>query len=281
MPRLSSFTSNKFYGFALSGGVISPVVQYLIVAGGGAGGSGFGGGGGAGGFLESTFNYVSGTTYNITVGPGGTFSETAFHNGSNSSIIGAAININAIGGGGGAISGTNAAYGPAQTGGSGGGGSGSGSNFNGGFGTGGQGFAGASTTLNTNGGGGGGAGAVGTKPNGGIGKTTTIISSALATSANVGQVSGGSVYFAGGGGGHVGGLGGLGGGKDAYGIGFNIATNNRGGGGSPEGPGGSGVVIIKITSGVLITSTTGTVVLDTSGGYKTYIFKTSGTITFS
>jgi hypothetical protein len=45
--------------------------------------------------------------------------------------------------------------------------------------------------------------------------------------------------------------------------------------------GGYGVVIIRYSSTYTIASgTTGSPTLDTSGGYNTYIFKSSGSITF-
>ena len=137
------------------------------------------------------------------------------------------------------------------------------------------------------GGGGGGAGGAGAYPtsngnatvfysngtastarggNGGSGKISTILPSAVATSLSVGQVSGSSAYFSGGGGGGMGadgaagGTGGLGGGANGTRVeatGNNGAANTGGGGGgsgfddigtslNPEGgDGGSGVVVIR------------------------------------
>lgn len=112
------------------------------------------------------------------------------------------------------------------------------------------------------GGGGGGAGAVGDNAggsptvggDGGIGLTTTIISTSEATTYSVGEVSGGSVYFAGGGAGcgyitsYGSGVGGLGGGGD--GLGYTSGSNppnqntngaaNTGGGGGAFDNGGAG-----------------------------------------
>lgn len=89
---------------------------------------------------------------------------------------------------------------------------------------------------------------------GGAGKASSFVSAAAATSLGVGQVSGGSAYFAGGGGGQgnfdyapawsgatggmsyqLGGGAGLGGGS----------TANTGGGGNANGNGGSGVIVIR------------------------------------
>jgi hypothetical protein len=144
-------------------------------------------------------------------------------------------------------------------------------------------------------GGGGGAGAAGKRPSlsgveytssssfpdsngsdarggeGGIGKVSSFISSTIATNLGIGQNSGGSTYFAAGGGGGIGadgaagGLGGIGGGGNgtravATGGVAALASTGSGGGGSgyddispvagdtanpPGGPGGSGVVVIR------------------------------------
>ena len=143
-------------------------------------------------------------------------------------------------------------------------------------------------------GGGGGAGAAGKRPtvngseyfssyfsdgngsgtrggDGGIGKVSSIISDVVATALGIGQVSGGSAYFAAGGGGGMGadgvagGLGGTGGGGNgtraiASGGVAGLVSTGSGGGGSgfddispaagdvanpPGGAGGSGVVVIR------------------------------------
>jgi hypothetical protein len=94
--------------------------DYLVVAGGGGGAALQAGGGGAGGLLsgiQSSFDQ----TFTITVGSGGTGSPASgswtTRNGSASSIVGASVNISAIGGGAGG------SYGAAgSSGGSGGGG---------------------------------------------------------------------------------------------------------------------------------------------------------------
>ena len=83
-------------------------VNYLIVAGGAGGGAGGGngggGGGGAGGLLENSTTFISGTTYTITVGAGGSAvtDDNANHvggSGSNSVLSGTGITtVTSIGG---------------------------------------------------------------------------------------------------------------------------------------------------------------------------------------
>ena len=96
---------------------------------------------------------------------------------------------------------------------------------------------------------------------GGVGRVTTIIPHADASSASIGQVSSSTLYFAGGGGGSgysgfarsAGGLGGGGSGATAATDNAAAGTANSGGGGGgisyPVGhlskAGGSGVVIVK------------------------------------
>ena len=257
-------------------------VEVLVVAGGGGGGTHSGGGGGAGGLLYyglespktpngSAVSVVSGVSYTITVGAGGAggYADTTwappYHqnvgvNGVNSSIVGGAVSLTAIGGGGGGNPG-NGVVGVA--GGSGGGG---GRIYAGGAGTAGQGYAGSngfhyggSVTPQFPGAGGGGAGGTGTAGSntdggdGGVGLQYSI--------------SGTATYYAGGGGGNIqggsgsGGAGGNGGGGAGSaqhvggGYGFNATTNTGGGGGGTQyyatpatgryGNGGSGIVIIR------------------------------------
>ena len=74
-------------------GSVTPgiIVNYLVVAGGGSGGSAQSAGGGAGGLLTASgVNVISGVTYTITIGAGGTSVTTDVqgNNGSNSSISG-------------------------------------------------------------------------------------------------------------------------------------------------------------------------------------------------
>jgi hypothetical protein len=254
-------------------------VSYLVVAGGSAGGYYYGGGGGAGGFISSSATLSYGTTYTVTIGAGGTFNTTGHgaggngNNGSNS-VFGSFAT--AIGGGGGG-GGSNAAY-SGNAGGSGGGGGGSGT-ASGGAGTSGQGNAGgASAALLT--GAGGGAGAVGGAGggNGGVGLTTTLITTTQATTYAVGQVSGGSVYFAGGGGSSAG-TGGLGGGTAGTSGGASPANTGGGSGGDSFGAGGSGVVILSILTSNYSGVTTGSPTVVTNGANTVLIFTSSGSYT--
>ena len=124
---------------------------------------------------------------------------------------------------------------------------------------------------------------------GGIGKVSTIISSAVATALGIGQVSAGSAYFSGGGGGGIGadgaagGNGGTGGGGNGTkaissgGVAGTVSTGGGGGGSGfddispvagdvanpPGGAGGSGLVVIRyvppsptISSSATISGTT-------------------------
>ena len=252
----------------------------LIVGGGGGGGANRGGGGGGGGLIYETNQTMTGGTYNVTVGAGGSGAGTGpasnATQGGSSSIIGPSVSLTALGGGrGGSANG-----GHTRNGGSGGSGGGSaynsrGNNPTAGAGTSGQGNSGGRTgNLNTNDprntGGGGGAGAAGTggyspnmngsddygtDPNGGVGLQVDI--------------SGTNSYYAGGGGGSSGkgpeerqgyttanrGLGGNGGGGDGGAsnasphLGTDGIANTGGGGGGSSAytgaSGGSGVVIIR------------------------------------
>jgi hypothetical protein len=242
------------------------------------------------------------TLQNATIVDNSTNVYTITNSGSvtTSQTISPLATVVAYGGGGGS---TAAGTSPGGNGGSGGGGA----NYGAGAGTTGQGFFGYPDAF----GGGGGAGATGGAPggtaptsytggSGGIGATTTIITTAQATSATVGQVVGSSVYFAGGGGGSgdyrnrtggVGGSGGGGTGSNVQGAAGGSGTVNTGGGGagssfaSPSqgngGAGGSGVVILSYPATLpTAASTTGSPTIYTTGGYNTYIFKSSGSITF-
>ena len=235
-------------------------VDYLVVGGGAGGGWSRGGGGGAGGLLAGSTSLTA-QTYTITVGaggPGGTTTASTSQNG-NGSSIGSSVTVSGGGYGASSNSGTGGA------GGSGGGGAQSGA---GGTATASQGFAGGTGTT-VSGGGGGGASAVGgtggasAGGTGGAGVANTLLTSTIATTYSVGQVSGGSVYFAGGGGGGVdtgsgsgtfaGGIGG--GGAGGALTGSNVAGTaytGGGGGGGGRNPGefngaagGSGIVIIR------------------------------------
>ena len=290
-------------GFSESSPILA--TQALIVAGGG---SGNGAGGGAGGLLHYTaLNVFKNTTYTITVGAGGDRANNGplgwgGEHGGDSSIQAGATPITAIGGGGGAAgaytNGTNADSG--YIGGAGGSGGGGGNNaavtnvvMPGGSGIAGQGNAGGSRTAisGSPAAGGGGHAAAGGQA-GGAGTAISIINTTTATSASVGHVSGGLVYFAGGGGAGTynsglygsGGLGGGGVGRrivDGYDSSQNgLAHTGGGGGGGPASDGGSGVVIFRFPQSSSYQAT---------GSYSTYtestdsivIFKGAGTIKWS
>jgi len=281
-------------------------IDYLVVAGGGGGGNDVGGGGGAGGVIyQSGLNVTAGLPYTITVGAGGSGAGggVAGSVGANSVLSGPSITTKtAIGGGGGgswsAISGT--------TGGSGGGTASNltntvpgtaGQGYSGGQGGGGgsgNGYAGAS-----GGGGAGGAGGNGqdaitgaastTVGNGGIGLADGAVGNLL-TSATAGQLVSTTRYIAGGGGyssdnGTNYGAGGNGGGAAGNGVAGTPNTGGGGGGGGSlngglGGNGGSGIVIIRYASTESAANTTGSPTVTVTGGYRTYKFTGTGTITF-
>ena len=242
------------------GGTPPTSVDYLLVAGGGGGGNGAAsqyesGGGGAGGFLSGTSTIQQATTYSFVIGGGGGVGGA----GADST----AFNLTAIGGGGGG------AYG----GGSGGSGGGTwaGSPGSGTAGPPRQGYNGAGGGNNP--GGGGGASAAGiTNGAGGAGAEWP---------------TGSGTYYAGGGGGGYGGSsvggGGSGGGSPTAGT-----VNTGGGGGAgistnstPGRGGGSGVVIVRYPNTYDDAKvTTGSPTYTNTGGYKTYKFTSSGSITF-
>ncbi len=233
--------------------------EVLVVAGGGGGGGPVhAGGGGAGGLVYDDSYSISPGEIEVVVGAGGAGGEgwnittSPGENGSNSIFD----SIEAIGGGGGAYWYQGAST--AGIGGSGGGAAPEPEAATGAIGTDGQGYAGGGSYGSTNAGGGGGAGEAGEK--------------AVSGKAGDGgdgveyDISGESVYYAGGGGGgvHEGtatiGQGGLGGGGDGGGntVGTangNDGTANTGGGGGGAGgtsgssyaggAGGSGIVIIR------------------------------------
>jgi len=267
---------------------ISSSIDYLIVGGGGGNGT-LSGGAGAGGLLTGTTTVYKGTPTVITVGKGGPAGPGSYpdplyaRNGNDSGFNG----IRALGGGSGGSHGvTN--YG--IDGGS-GGGAGSGTAvFGVGSGTSGQGMDGGVNAGNVapayGAGGGGGAsttalgaadgvGGTGTSSLGGTGGSgrnmNSFISSANANLAQIGDVSGSDVWFAGGGGGgaqsssaagtpyggptypaYANGGGGHGG--DASRINAQEGLRNTGGGAGGAGysgswgagaEGGSGVAILK------------------------------------
>lgn len=222
-------------------------VWYTVVAGGG---EGVYGGGGGGGVLNGTISISAGTTYNISVGMGG---SGASQIGGNSSFANTTTGngINAAGGGYGGTN--NAVIGPGGNGGSGGGGGfNSAATYIGGNGIAGQGNNGGSSSGASNfAGGAGGAGEAGT--NG----VSTGGKGGNGTSINITGTS--TLYGGGGGGGCVSGTpgsGGSGGGGNGA-----CATNNAvkgtdglgGGSGGRYTPtiaalGGNGTVIIRYTT---------------------------------
>lgn len=266
---------------------------YLVVGGGGGGGTSVfasAGGGGAGGILTGSFYANVSTSYSIVVGSGG----SAGVSGTNSSGFG----VTAIGGGhgGGNVNPPSGNF----SGGSGGSGGGSAIDNSAGSGTAGQGFAGSTGRGDPfQGGGGGGAGGASTRPNGGVGISSSI--------------NGTATYYAGGGGGGGsnesggqgatlpgpgglggGGYGGYGGPSGSGSVSTNgvAGTANTGGGGgggarvdqygyTSGGAGGSGVVIAAYASPTQ-RATGGTVTTYTSGGivYWVHTFTSSGTLAF-
>ena len=247
-----------YHTFGASGAFIpkqSLSCDVLVVAGGGAGGASTGAGGGAGGLCYQTGRSVSATTYNITVGAGGTAGGGAGGSGTNSVFD----TITALGGGGGN-------YGPFAAGSSGGSGGGGGEGQAGGSAT--QGTSGGATGYGNAGatgpnsapyrhGGGGGAGTAGIS-----GSSTGAGGDGLSTWSSWGVVTGigenvsGTYYLAGGGGGGSNSTtaspGGLGGGGIGSGTSNSAGLTNTGGGGGGAGSnaatsraGGSGVVIVR------------------------------------
>ena len=323
MEFWSSTSSTPQWRSIKDGPLMAFALQYLVVGGGGAGAGQMSGGGGAGGLLQGTDTGFAYGTYTVTVGAGGAAATTnnggldvTGDNGENS-VFGS---FTALGGGrGGAYSANTEVRRHGTDGGSGGGGSNgndvAGDNF--GLGTSGQGNNGGQSEGSGSGGGGGGAGAAGQaghyaaqSPNGtkdgdgGIGATTTIITTAIATSRSVGEVDSGNVYFAGGGGagggsgrgrGGMGGLGGGGiGGGDTNGANGAAGAANTGGGGggtrwSDGGnghAGGSGVVILRVPTATNVSFSSGvTYTSDVIGSDTAYIItatsSTSEAVTFS
>ena len=250
-PVLNGFTiyrvthTSAGASYVINSSSPSTSISFLIVGGGGTGaGLGSGGlvlpitpgAGGAGGFIESPGTTNSNTPYSIYVGRGGVASNNTA-NGEDSLLQLNSGTLTAIGGGGGGNFSTNL---NGLNGGS--GGSGAANTFNngtGGSGTPGQGFSG--TRGNNRLGGAGGAGGNGSFNGGGPGLPSNI--------------TGQSIFYAGGGGSGFSGWG-VGAGTGGIGGGGNIGTRGTdglggggGGGVSQIGTsGGSGVVILRIPS---------------------------------
>jgi hypothetical protein len=270
------------------------ILEYLVVAGGG--GAGGLGGGGAGGYRTANYAIPPELLYTpitVTVGGGGAGGSFPIRgtNGTDSNIFNPGLSITSSGGGGGGAYDGSLLGASGKPGGSGGGGGSyvPGPSVLGTYGEGNmpstspsQGNNGGLPISNfvsyTNGGGGGGAGAVGA--NG-----TSVAGGAGGAGLNWNSL--GTYYAAGGGGtGESGsGVGGIGGGGNGGGANpGTIYTGSGGGAGrfpAGAGAGGSGVVILRWpTSLSSATANTGSNVSYTgTGGYHTYKFYSSGTIT--
>ena len=275
-------------------------VDYLVVGGGGGAcrhdtrGTGGGGAGatvnsynygseGTGGRYpraQSTLSLYKNLRYNVTIGSGGARQNSSNTRGFNG-FASYFHTVTAIGGGAGGHGNPNqgrASYGFSGACGGGqnhgpSGGANTGYNGRGNEEFGFDGGGGYNGGNNWHGGGGGGTGANGATASsgnpgdGGIGKAFTILSSSNATTASVGEVDSGSVYYGGGGGGagytgganNSGGLGGGGTGNSSV-DGNQNGTANTGGGAGAEGSqatnnagnGGSGVVILRYPSSATI-----------------------------
>jgi hypothetical protein len=261
------YTYHTFF----SSGMFTPTAsitgaEVLVVAGGGGNGGPISGGGGAGGLVyASSQSYTSGVSYAAIVGAGGgavAAYATTGPNGTNSVFASGTVAVGGGGGGGAGASGGN--------GGSGGGASSTGVG-SGGTATAGQGNAGAvgASSYGGGGGGAGGAGATGgTNSRGGDGGVGVSTYSAWGLATSTGENVGGTVWYAGGGGGspwntvsanNVGGYGGAGGGgtggfDGSLTVGRETSglpnTGGGAGGGNSGGgtAGGSGIIIVRYTT---------------------------------
>ena len=316
-PELIDLPFNNTDGVVLPKGTTTAEVtnvEYLVVAGGGGTSNYNSGGGGAGGLLNASITMNDSITYSITIGEGGaavnnTDPLTSTSDGDDSTLNGSDITlVTTTGGGRAGLRGTSSN----NAGGNGGSGGGGGS-----IGSGGN-VAGSGNTPSTTpsqgkdggvganlgdyrGGGGGGAGAAGGSSasggNGGVGlDMSLVINNTNATSASVGEVSGSSVYFAGGGGAGANsspGSGGLGGGGDGgTSSPADQGTEGTGGGGGGgsypnalnAAKGGRGVVILRYAATRTITTSGFTAEAGpyTEGDYKVLVLKEgTGTVVFS
>jgi hypothetical protein len=265
--RIDNDGTYWYHTFTSSGSFVPQTgitADVLVVAGGGGGSYYHGSGAGAGGLLTFTSQALTSTTYNCTVGAGGSGATSGSANTGNDSQFGALTLVK--GGGGGVVY----DVGNGVTGGSGSGATSSSVNRTGGSPTSGQGFAGGDVTGGLTGfypnAGGGGAGAVGGSitsgsqagGSGGIGLTNATLN-AFGAATTTGQLSSGNYYYAGGGGagsfgGGGAGAGGLGGGgAGSAGTGTAGTVNTGGGGGAGGsinpanlgGAGGSGIIIVR------------------------------------
>lgn len=250
-----------------------PTISSQIVAGGGGGGQSIpGGGGGGGGVLETASSSITpGATYTITVGGGGATAT----NGTNSSIVGTGINLVAIGGGRGS------SRSPAldsSTGGSGGGGGWNGTAY----------YTGKAGTTSQGNAGGAGAFSAGTAADmagggGGKGGAGQSASGNKAGNGGLGITGWSGQHIGGGGGGSASGAFANQGYQPPYytAIGFGLVNSGEGGGAFSQ-AGSSGVVGIRYSNVYKdATSVTGTYSYSNSGGFKTYIWRSSGSIIFN
>jgi len=281
---LSNFNT---FSRRFSSTIFNLLVEYLIVAGGAGGGAGSGGGGGAGGLLTGQFQILTGVSYTLSIGAGGSggLSRNSLPtNGSNSSAFG----LTATGGGYGAGAPCSGLLYNANSGGSGGGGGHwCPPAYSAASGIAGQGFGGGSAVINA-GGGGGGAGGPG-------GNNTIIYVGGFGGIGTQSSITGQTLYYSGGGGGGGAGPGGTGGGgtggsgNDTFVDPTKNGQTNTGGGagggnlhaGSLSGNGGSGVVVVAYpdTYPALIIGVGLTYNQPTRSGYRVYRFTAgAGTI---
>jgi hypothetical protein len=271
-------------------------VDYLVVGGGGGGGYQTGGGGGGGQVITGNIS-LSGGTFSVTIGAGGTGSTNNPTNSSSSNgqttTLSLPTPIVSIGGGGGG-SASEGASGVAN-------GGGGGAGFTGGTAVSG-GKNGGSGGTGTNGGGGGGGGAGGDGSSGtsdacgGIGLSSSI----TGTLRYYGGGGGGGYWWAGAASWTDKGLGGNGGGGRGGLHTSTLAqpgTPNTGGGAGGSGNsqathvaknGGSGIVVIRYAStvalatGGTITSYTGNGTNGTNGVvYQVHTFTADGTFSYN
>lgn len=240
----------------------TPTIEVLVVGGGGGSGYYNGSGGGAGGILySSSLAVTAGVSCTVTIGAGGaSVPDTSGSNvaGSNG---GDSVFRSGVAKGGGGGGGGSSVITAGNSGGCGGGGQngnpGSSTQANPSDGMTGFGFAGGSGTNAGGGGGGaGGVGGSGATRSGGLGKSYTF--DVAATYAGGGQGSSG--VNAAGSAGHSGHFGGGGEGDGNY--------------------GGPGICIIRYPDTYKLATTTGAPGCSISGGYITYYFVASGSITF-
>jgi len=270
-------------------------IEGLIIAGGGGGGGSFfggGGGGGAGGVMATSASITPGAQFTIIVGDGGASNASGTDSSvsATSGVFGTQLltTVTAFGGG---CGGTNVFF-PLDGGSGGGGGCTTGSRTFGASGTTGQGNAGGDGRAN--------ASSVYSEWGGGGGGFSTAGEHASSTSGGGGDgglgldsdISGAANQYAGGGGGGIryastAGVGVYGGGNGAAsGVGSagTPGTGGGGGGGSfnaAGGVGGSGVVILRYSDvSDPASATTGSPIITVDGGYRVYVWTTSGTITF-